>query len=552
MESDIDIAQKAQLKPIEDVAEEIGLDSAVLNTYGRYKAKVSVDVLGKLKDKEDGKLVLVTSMNPTPPGEGKTTTTVGLTQALRKKGVKATLCIREPSLGPVMGIKGGAAGGGMSQVLPMEDINLFFTGDIPAVTAANNLLSAIIDNHIFHGNKLQIDPTKIRWRRVTDMNDRSLRRIFIGLGDSSGIAREDKFDITAASEVMAVLCMSESYEDLKVRLSKMVVGYTFFGEPITCGQLGVEGAVAALLRDALSPNLVQTMEGGPAFVHGGPFANIAHGTNSVIATKLALKLSDVVVTEAGFGADLGAEKFFDIVCPSAGFKPSAVVVVATVRAIKHHGGATDYGVEDMDALEKGFENLQKQIENVRLFNLPLVVAVNRFGSDTQKEIDYVLERCRALDVEAEVSNVHAKGGEGGLGLAEKVLAAVEKPSDFKPLYERGDTIREKIEAVATKVYGADGVDYSEIARHLIHLIKEQGMADLPICMSKTFKSLSDDPSLLGRPRGFKITVSKIRCSAGAGFLVVYCGKVLTMPGLPKKPSANGIDLDSSGRISGLF
>jgi formate--tetrahydrofolate ligase len=552
MQSDIDIAHDVKLRPIVEVAADLGLEPKYLMPYGEFKAKVSVRKLGKLRGKGDGKLVLVTSMTPTPAGEGKTTTTVGLTQALQRMGVNAVLCIREPSLGPVMGIKGGAAGGGYSQVLPMEDINLYFTGDIPSVSAANNLLSAVIDNHIYQGNELKLDPTKVIWHRVTDMNDRSLRRIFIGLGESSGLAREDSYDITAASEVMAVLCLAETYGDLKERLGRVIVGYTFFGEPVTVKQLGVEGAMAALLRDAFNPNLVQTLEGGPAFVHGGPFANIAHGCNSVVATKLALKLADVVVTEAGFGADLGAEKFFDIKCRQAGLRPDAVVLVATVRALKHHGGASEYGSEDLKALEAGWPNLAKQIENVHCFKIPLVVAVNRFESDTDEEVELVMKLCEDLGVEVAVSEVHGKGGEGGLKLAEKVLAAAGKKNNFRFLYDDKKPIKEKVEAVAKKIYGAKDVSYTETALHYVKLLKEQGFSGLPICVSKTQKSLSDDPKLLGRPTGFTLSVDKVRVSAGAGFLVVTTGKVLKMPGLPKKPAAEGIDIDDDGVISGLF
>jgi len=552
MDSDIDIAHKVALRPIGDVAKELGIPDEDLMLYGKHKAKVSLKLLKRLGDRKSGRLVLVTAMTPTPAGEGKTTTTVGLAQALRKLGLKSTACLREPSLGPVMGVKGGAAGGGFSQVLPMEDINLYFTGDIPSVSAANNLLSALIDNHIFQGNSLSIDPTKVVWGRVTDMNDRSLRRIIIGLGESAGLAREDKFDITAASEVMAVLCLSESYRDLKERLGRMVVAYTFFGKPVRASDLKAEGAMAALLRDALNPNLVQTLEGGPAFIHGGPFANIAHGTNSIIATKIALKLSDIVVTEAGFGADLGAEKFLDIVCPQAGFRPDAVVIVATVRAIKHHGGAKEYAREDLAALEQGFQNLAKQIGNVTQFGVPPVVALNRFSTDTKKELDFVIGECRRLKVEVAVSEVHAKGGEGGIELAKKVVAAFEKPNSYKRLYDPNEPIKDKIKAIATKIYGADGVNFTEEANNLIDLLEKQGFAKLPVCMSKTQKSLSDDPNMLGAPKGFTITVSKIKASAGAGFLVAHCGKVLTMPGLPKKPAAENISIDDEGVIHGLF
>jgi len=552
MTSDIDIAHSVKLKPIVDVASEIGLSPDDLILFGKHKAKVPVSILERLKDKPSGTLILVTSMTPTPAGEGKTTTTVGLTQALRRMGVNAVLCVREPSLGPVMGVKGGATGGGKSQVLPMEDINLFFTGDIPSVSAANNLLSAVIDNHIFQGNTLNINPNKVTWKRVTDMNDRSLRRIFIGLGEASGVAREDRYDITAASQVMAVLCLAESYRDLKERLNRMVVAYTFFGEPVTVKQLGVAGAMAALLRDAFNPNLVQTIEGGPAFIHGGPFANIAHGCNSVVATKMALKLADVVVTEAGFGADLGAEKFFDIKCRQAGLKPDAVVLVATLRALKYHGAAADYSKPDIKALERGWPNLEKQIENVKKFGLPLVVALNKFATDSQDELDYVLEHCKKMNVEIALSEVHAKGGEGGLELAKKVQQAAKGKSDFRFLYSLDSAITDKIETIVREIYGADGVAYTETAKQDIKNLELQGCGKLPICMSKTQKSLSDDPKLIGRPHGFKITVNKVRVSAGAGFIVAFTGKVVTMPGLPKKPAAENIDITDDGVITGLF
>jgi len=552
MKSDIEIAQSVNMRPIVDVAADLGLKADDLILYGKYKAKLPVKLFERLRSNRNGKLVLVTSMTPTPAGEGKTTTTVGLTQALRKKGVNAVLCIREPSLGPVFGVKGGAAGGGYSQVLPMEDINLYFTGDIPSVTAAHNLLSAMIDNHIFHGNELNINPTSVLWRRVTDMNDRSLRRIFIGLGDSSGLAREDGFDIAVASEVMAVLCLAENYRDLRERLGRMIVAYTFFGEPVTAAQLRAHGAMAALLRDAFNPNLVQTVEGGPALIHGGPFANIAHGCNSLIATKMALKLADVVVTEAGFGADLGAEKFLDIKCRQGNFRPNAVVLVATVRAVKHHGGAKDYGREDLEALERGWPNLEKQIENVLEFKVPLVVAVNRFSTDTDAEINTILGKCARMGVEAAVSDVHARGGAGGLELAEKVMAAANTWNNYRPLYDINEPIKQKVESVAKRIYGADGVNYTEAAEHDIKHLEELGLDKLPICISKTQKSLSDDPSLLGRPKGFKVTVTKVKVSAGAGFIVVMTGKVLTMPGLPKKPAAENITINDEGTISGLF
>ena len=552
MQSNIDIAQAAKPKPIKDIARDLGLFPNDLIHYGKYKAKVPVSHLKRLENMPCGKLVLVTSMSPTPAGEGKTTMTVGLTQALRRIGVNATLCIREPSLGPVMGVKGGAAGGGMSQVLPMEDINLYFTGDIPSVSAANNLLAALIDNHIFQGNPLRIDPTRIFWKRVTDMNDRALRRIYIGLGESSGIAREDSFDITAASEVMAILCLANSYSDLKDRLGRVLSAQTFFAEPVTSGRLGAHGAMAALLRDAFCPNLVQTMEGGPAFVHGGPFANIAHGCNSVIATKMALKLSDMVVTEAGFGADLGAEKFFNIKCRQAGLEPAAAVLVATVRAIKHHGGSKRPDIEDYDALESGMSNLKKQIENVMAHKIPVVVALNRFAQDTEEEIKAVLKHLKRLNVCAAVSNAFAQGGAGAEELARKVLEAADRKSGFEHLYSLKSPIKDKIETISKRIYGAQGVDYTSQAEHDISWLEKNGYSDLPICVSKTQKSLSDDPGLIGRPEGFRIHVRSIRVKAGAGFIVVMTGKVLTMPGLPRNPAAESITIDDDGRVRGLF
>lgn len=552
MESDIEIAQSVAPQPIGEVAQKLGIGREDLMLYGKYKAKIPVQLMRKLEDRDDGKLVLVTSMTPTRAGEGKTTTTVGLTQALCRMGENALLCIREPSLGPVMGIKGGAAGGGRSQVVPMEDINLYFTGDIPAVSAANNLLSAVIDNHIFQGNELKINPNEVLWHRVTDMNDRSLRRIFIGLGDSSGLAREDRYDITAASEVMAILCLAEDIPDLKARLGRIICAYTFFGEPVTVRQLGVEGAMAALLRDAFNPNLVQTLEGGPALIHGGPFANIAHGCSSVVATKTALKLADIVVTEAGFGADLGAEKFFDIKCVQAGLRPDAVVVVATIRAIKHHGGATDYEGEDIDSLVRGWPNLERQILNVSQFGVPFVVALNRFGSDTEREVDYVLDKCAKMGVEAEVSTVHGEGGRGGQALAGAVKRIFGGGPGFTPLYDLSISIMEKIEVIAEKLYGADGVEYTEGALHDIKHLEELGLSGLPVCIAKTQKSLSDNPGLLGAPSGFNVTVKEVKASAGAGFIVVMAGDVLMMPGLPRKPSAEVIDIDDDGVISGLF
>jgi formate--tetrahydrofolate ligase len=552
MKSDIDIAGGVKLRPITEIASKLGLSERDLMLYGRYKAKVDVSILERLKDRPDGRLVLVTSMTPTRAGEGKSTTTIGLTQAFSRLGRKATLCIREPSLGPCMGVKGGATGGGFSQVLPMEDVNLHFTGDIPAVSAAHNMLSAVIDNHIYHGNELNINPTAVLWRRVIDMNDRALRRVFIGIGDATGIAREDGFDISASSEVMAVLCLAESYRDLKHRLGGMVVAYTFYGKPVTVKQLKVEGAMAALLKYAFNPNLVQTNEGVPAFVHGGPFANIAHGCNSVVATKIALKLSDIVVTEAGFGSELGAEKFFNIVCRTAGFKPSGVVLVATVRALKHHGGLVEYDKPDVNAVERGWPNLEKHIQNVRKYGLPLVVALNRFATDSREEIDFILKKCGEVGVPVAVSEVFARGGEGGVELAEKVLKEMESKSKFKFIYDVNSPIKKKINAICTKMYGADGVEYTESAEHDIRLMGELGFSRLPVCMSKTQKSLSDDDKLLGRPSGFKITVHKVKASVGAGFLVAIAGRLIAMPGLPNKPAAEGIDIDDEGRISGLF
>ncbi|MFH1402880.1 MAG: formate--tetrahydrofolate ligase [Candidatus Altiarchaeota archaeon] len=552
MESDISIAGGVKLKPIDEIASKLGLSDKDIMHYGRYKAKVSVKILGKLNDNPDGKLVLVTSMTPTRAGEGKSTTTIGLTQALNKIGRKATLCIREPSLGPCMGVKGGATGGGYSQVLPMEDINLHFTGDIPAVSAAHNMLSAVLDNHIYHGNELAINPNMVLWRRVVDMNDRALRRIFIGIGDTTAIAREDGFDISASSEVMAILCLAESYHDLKERLGRIIVAYTIFGKPITVKQLKVEGAMAALLKHAFNPNLVQTLEGVPAFIHGGPFANIAHGCSSVVSAKIALKLADIVVTEAGFGSDLGAEKFFNIFCRSSGLKPSAIVLVATVRALKHHGGVTEYDKPDVKAVERGWPNLEKHIENVGKYGVPFVVALNRFKSDSEDEVGFVLEKCGELGVPVALSDVHTRGGDGGIELAEKVVGALESEGSFKFLYGDDSTVKEKIGRICVEMYGADGVDYTESAEHDIKHLEELGFRNFPICMSKTQKSFSDDGSLLGRPKGFKITVKKVTASAGAGFLVAMAGKIIAMPGLPKKPAAEAIDIDDEGKVSGLF
>ncbi len=556
MKSDIEIAQSAKLKKITEIAAELGIPEEYLMPYGWYKAKVDWRYFSELKEREDGKLIMVTAITPTPAGEGKTTTTIGLTQALVKLGKKAMLCLREPSLGPCFGVKGGAAGGGYSQVLPMEDINLHFTGDIHAVGAAHNLLSAMIDNHIHQGNALNIDPRRVTWGRVVDMNDRSLRKIVIGLGGPAhGVPRESRFDITVASEVMAILCLSRSIDELKERLGNIVVGRTYDKKFVRARDLNAQGAMAALLKDALSPNLVQTIEGVPAFVHGGPFANIAHGTNSIIATRMALKLRDYVVVETGFASDLGAEKFFNIVCRVAGFAPEAVVVVATIRALKMHGGKAKDELDrpDIEALRRGCENLKKHIENVKYFGLPVIVALNRFVSDTEEEIEVVKEVSLNSGARFALSEVWEKGGEGGLDLAREVLEAIERDEkSFRYLYDLDLSIRDKIEKIAQYMYGADGVEYSKIADREITDLERNGFGKLPICMAKTQLSLSDDPSLKGRPSGFKITIRDVMLSAGAGFIVPIAGEIMTMPGLPKKPAAEMIDVDSDGRIIGLF
>jgi len=544
--TDIEIAQETELEPIVNVARKIGIDDEFLDYHGKYVAKVSINMMDKLKRK-DGKLILVTAITPTKAGEGKTTTTVGLGQAFKHIDKKAIICIREPSLGPCFGIKGGAAGGGFSQVLPMEDINLHFIGDIHAVGAANNLLAAIIDNHLVRENELNIDPNMVVWKRAIDMNDRTLRNIFVGCDEKKVCLRSDAFDITVASEVMAVLCLSKDLEDLKKRLSEMIVAYTFDKKPVRVKDLHVQGAMAALLKHAVNPNLVQTIEKTPAFVHGGPFANIAHGCSSLIATKMALKLADYVITEAGFGADLGAEKFFNIKCRIGDLKPDAVVLVATIRALEMHGGSG--GVE---AVRKGLSNLEKQIENVQKFNVPLVVCLNKFSDDSDEEIGVVLNRCKELNVDAAVSDVWGKGGEGGVELAEKVIELADKESDFRLLYDGEVSIKDKIETIAKEIYGADGVEYADNADNDIRLLEKEGFSKLPICVAKTQNSLSDDPNLLGRPKGFKIKVKQARVSAGAGFIVVLTGDVMTMPGLPKKPAAELVDIDKHGRISGLF
>ena len=555
IKSDIEIAQEAKPLPITDIADACGMDGAYIEQYGRYKAKIDNRFL-KETNRPDGKLVLVTAITPTPAGEGKTTTTVGLADGLRRIGRNAVVALREPSLGPVFGIKGGAAGGGYAQVVPMEDINLHFTGDFHAIGAANNLLAAMLDNHIQQGNALGIDVKRITWRRCVDMNDRQLRSIVDGLGGRmQGVPREDGFDITVASEVMAVLCLASDIPDLKARLGRIVVGYTYDDAPVTAADLKAAGAMAALLKDALKPNLVQTLEHTPALIHGGPFANIAHGCNSVTATRMALKLGDYAITEAGFGADLGAEKFLDIKCRMAGLKPDAVVVVATVRALKHHGGAAraELGREDLAALERGLPNLLQHVDNIKnVFGLPCVVAINAFPTDTAAELKLVEEKCRELGVSVALSEVWAKGGAGGTALAEEVVRLCEQPSDFRYSYALGGSIEEKLETICRRIYHADGVVLTPAAQKQARRLTELGFGELPICMAKTQYSFSDDPSLLGAPRGFTVTVRNLKVSAGAGFLVALTGDIMTMPGLPKVPAAVRIDVDENGRISGLF
>ena len=555
--TDIEIAQKAKLKKISEIAQSIGLSEDDYELYGKYTAKVSLDVLKRNADKKDGKLILMTAVTPTPPGEGKSTVTVGLTQALNKLGYKSIAALREPSLGPVFGMKGGAAGGGMSQVVPMEEINLHFTGDIHAIGAAHNLISACIDNHIHFGNELDIDVNNITFKRVVDMNDRNLRSIVVGLGPKvNGTPRENSFQITVASEIMAIFCLADSISDLKNRIGEIVFAYNRKGEMLKVKQLNIQGAVAALLKDAIKPNLVQTLENTPVFIHGGPFANIAHGCNSLIATKMALKLSDYVVTEAGFAADLGAEKFLDIKARFGGLEPNAVVIVATVRALKHHGGDKDLKTENCETLSKGLENLEKHIESMQKYNIPVVVAINKFITDTDAEVEIIRDFCKKKDVEVALCEIWEKGGEGGKELVEKVMDAIEKneKSDKKytPLYDLDLTIQEKIEKIAKEIYGADGVNFSAKAKKNIQKYVENGYDKLPICVSKTQKSLSDNPNLLGRPKGFKITINEIRLSAGAGFLVAMAGEIIDMPGLPRKPAAELIDIDENGVISGLF
>ncbi len=556
MKSDIEIAQEAEKLPIEKVAENAGIPYDSLELYGKYKAKLSEDYLKELSGKENGKLVLVTAINPTPAGEGKTTTTIGLVDALNKRGKKAVAALREPSLGPCFGIKGGAAGGGYAQVVPMEELNLHFTGDFHAITSANNLLAAMLDNHIQKGNTLRIDPRSVVWKRCMDMNDRVLRNIVIGLGKKAdGMPREDHFVISVASEVMAVFCLAENLHDLKERLKKIIVAYNFDGEPVTADDLKATGAMAALLVDALKPNIIQTLEHNLAIVHGGPFANIAHGCNSVRATQTALKLGDIAVTEAGFGADLGAEKFFDIKCRKAGLKPDAVVLVATVRALKYNGGVAkdDLKEENLDALKKGIVNLEKHIENLQKFGVPIVVTLNSFDTDTDAEVNYVKEFCEERGCEFAISEVFAKGGEGGLALADKVIETLDKKSgDFHVLYPDSMPLEEKIETIAKEIYGADGVTYSTPAKKSLKKLKELGMDNLPVCMAKTQYSLSDDAKKLGRPTGFTVNVREIYPSAGAGFVVAVLGNIMTMPGLPKHPAADNIDVTDDGKITGLF
>lgn len=556
MKTDILIAQEAKMAHIKDVAATIGIEEEELEFYGKYKAKLSDDVWEKIKDRPDGKLVLVTAINPTPAGEGKTTTTVGLGQAMAKLNKKAVIALREPSLGPCFGIKGGAAGGGYAQVVPMEDLNLHFTGDFHAITSANNLLAALLDNHIQQGNTLQIDPRQVVWKRCLDMNDRNLRNIVVGLGNKmDGMVREDHFVITVASEIMAILCLADDIHDLKSRLGRIIVAYNFAGEPVTADDLQATGAMTALLKDAIKPNLIQTLEHTPALVHGGPFANIAHGCNSVRATKMALKLSDITITEAGFGADLGAEKFLDIKCPKAGIKPDAVVLVATVRALKYNGGVAknDLADENIEALKKGIVNLEKHIENIQKYEIPVIVTLNSFVTDTDEENEYIRSFCEKKGCEFALSEVWEKGGEGGIALAEKVLDTLEnKESNFHALYEDNLSLKEKIETISKEIYGARGVVYEPAADRQLDKIEAMGFGELPVCMAKNQYSLSDDAKKLGRPADFDIHIREVYVSAGAGFVVALTGAVMTMPGLPKVPAANGIDVSEDGSITGLF
>ncbi|MDD2448020.1 MAG: formate--tetrahydrofolate ligase [Tissierellia bacterium] len=556
MKTDVQIAQESKMVPIIDIASKLGIKEDDVINYGKYKAKISSRAIEALKDKADGKLVLVTAINPTPAGEGKTTTNIGLSMALNKIGKSSITAIREPSLGPSFGVKGGAAGGGYAQVVPMEDINLHFTGDFHAITTSHNLISAMLDNHIQQGNILGIDPRRIVWHRVLDMNDRALRNVVVGLGGKpNGMPREDHFDITVASEIMAIFCLANDLEDLKERVSNIIIAYNFAGEPVYVKDIKAQGAVALLMKDAMAPNLVQTLENTPALIHGGPFANIAHGCNSMTATKLGLKLAEYTITEAGFGADLGAEKFFDIKARFGELKPNATVIVATVRALKHHGGAKkeELGTENLEQLAAGFENLEKHIENMNKFGVPSVVAINKFPTDTDAELNYVIDKCKELGAEAVLSEVWGKGGEGGIELAKKVVEVCEtKEANFKPLYDEEETIKGKIEKIAKEIYGADGADFTNSANKDIAQAEKLGYDKMPICMAKTQYSFSDDPKLLARPKGFRITVREVRISAGAGFLVALTGDVMTMPGLPRIPAANNIDILPSGEIVGLF
>ncbi len=556
MKTDVQIAQEAIMEPIGKIAQHLEIPEDELELYGKYKAKISLNYWNTtLQQKENGKLILVTAINPTPAGEGKTTTSIGLGDALHKLGKKTAIALREPSLGPCFGMKGGAAGGGYAQVVPMEDINLHFTGDFHAITSAHNLLAAVIDNHIQQGNALDLDVRRITWKRVVDLNDRALRNIICGLGGKAhGVPRETGFDITVASEMMAILCLTSDLEDMKKRLGNIIIGYTRSGRPVRAEELNVTGALTLLFKDAIKPNLVQTLEGTPALIHGGPFANIAHGCNSVMATKYALKMADYTVTEAGFGADLGAEKFLDIKCRFTGFKPDAVVIVATIRALKMHGGLakTELATENIEALKKGMTNLAKHIENIQKFGLPIVVAINAFPTDTENELQELKSLCESMGASVSISEAWAKGGEGAIDLAQKVIEATEKPSNFQYMYDVNDSIKDKINAIATKIYGADGVNYTPAVEKTIAEFEAEGLDKMPICMAKTQYSLSDDQFKLGAPTGFKITVRELRISAGAGFIVALTGNILTMPGLPKKPAAENMDIDINGKITGLF
>ena len=556
MKTDVQIAQEAIMEPIGKIAQHLEIPEDELELYGKYKAKISLNYWNTtLQQKENGKLILVTAINPTPAGEGKTTTSIGLGDALHKLGKKTAIALREPSLGPCFGMKGGAAGGGYAQVVPMEDINLHFTGDFHAITSAHNLLAAVIDNHIQQGNALDLDVRRITWKRVVDLNDRALRNIICGLGGKAhGVPRETGFDITVASEMMAILCLTSDLEDMKKRLGNIIIGYTRSGRPVRAEELNVTGALTLLFKDAIKPNLVQTLEGTPALIHGGPFANIAHGCNSVMATKYALKMADYTVTEAGFGADLGAEKFLDIKCRFTGFKPDAVVIVATIRALKMHGGLakTELATENIEALKKGMTNLAKHIENIQKFGLPIVVAINAFPTDTENELQELKALCESMGASVSISEAWAKGGEGAIDLAQKVIEATEKPSNFQYMYDVNDSIKDKINAIATKIYGTDGVNYTPAVEKTIAEFEAEGLDKMPICMAKTQYSLSDDQFKLGAPTGFKITVRELRISAGAGFIVALTGNILTMPGLPKKPAAENMDIDINGKITGLF